>query len=301
MVWYGQPLMALILLAALQTIPPELYEAARVDGAGAWRTFWYITLPHLMPSILFLVLLRTIWMSNHIDMIFVMTGGGPGLQQPHRGGLQLHAHQPVPDRLRVGGRRGAGDHPGGGLGALCAPPRPHRADGVGMHEAAQQRAAHRSGSAIGAAAILIYSLGAAALDASIASITPELKADVIAALADRTAPSTYFPASRRCRTISSCSSNVPFAIYFRNSTIIATGNMLLTLAGREPRRLRLRALPLRRPLLAAGRHAGRLHDPERGAAGAAAGDLPHLRPQQHPSRHDPRRGDAHARRSCCCC
>ena len=78
MVWYGQPLMALILLAALQTIPPELYEAARVDGAGAWRTFWYITLPHLMPSILFLVLLRTIWMSNHIDMIFVMTGGGPG-------------------------------------------------------------------------------------------------------------------------------------------------------------------------------------------------------------------------------
>jgi hypothetical protein len=54
MVWYGQPLMALILLAALQTIPPELYEAARVDGAGAWRTFWHITLPHLMPSILFL-------------------------------------------------------------------------------------------------------------------------------------------------------------------------------------------------------------------------------------------------------
>jgi multiple sugar transport system permease protein len=78
MVWYGQPLMALILLAALQTIPPELYEAARVDGAGALRTFWYITLPHLMPSIMFLILLRTIWMSNHIDMIFVMTGGGPG-------------------------------------------------------------------------------------------------------------------------------------------------------------------------------------------------------------------------------
>jgi multiple sugar transport system permease protein len=78
MVWYGQPLMALILLAALQTIPPELYEAAKVDGAGALRTFWHITLPHLMPSIMFLILLRTIWMSNHIDMIFVMTGGGPG-------------------------------------------------------------------------------------------------------------------------------------------------------------------------------------------------------------------------------
>lgn len=78
MVWYGQPLMALILLASLQTIPAELYEAADVDGAGRWSQFWNITLPHIMPTILFLVLLRTIWMSNHIDMIFVMTTGGPG-------------------------------------------------------------------------------------------------------------------------------------------------------------------------------------------------------------------------------
>jgi multiple sugar transport system permease protein len=78
MVWYGQPLMALILLAALQTIPQALYDAANVDGASAWQRFRYITLPHLMPSILFLVLLRLIWMSNHIDMIFVLTQGGPG-------------------------------------------------------------------------------------------------------------------------------------------------------------------------------------------------------------------------------
>jgi multiple sugar transport system permease protein len=78
MVWYGQPLMALILLASLQTIPAELYEAAEVDGAGRWSQFWYITLPHLLPTIFFLLLLRTIWMSNHIDMIFVMTTGGPG-------------------------------------------------------------------------------------------------------------------------------------------------------------------------------------------------------------------------------
>jgi multiple sugar transport system permease protein len=78
MVWYGQPLMALILLASLQTIPIEIYEAADVDGAGYWQKFWRITLPHIMPTILFLVLLRTIWMSNHIDMIFVMTTGGPG-------------------------------------------------------------------------------------------------------------------------------------------------------------------------------------------------------------------------------
>jgi len=78
MVWYGQPLMALILLASLQTIPQALYDAANVDGASAWQRFRYITLPHLMPSILFLVLLRMIWMSNHIDMIFVLTQGGPG-------------------------------------------------------------------------------------------------------------------------------------------------------------------------------------------------------------------------------
>jgi multiple sugar transport system permease protein len=78
MVWYGTPLMALILLAALQTIPAELYEAAEVDGASNWSQFRSITIPHILPTISFLVLLRVIWMSNHIDMIFVMTTGGPG-------------------------------------------------------------------------------------------------------------------------------------------------------------------------------------------------------------------------------
>lgn len=78
MVWYGTPLMALILLAALQTIPAELYEAAEVDGASRWAQFRSITIPHILPSILFLCLLRMIWMSNHIDMIYVMTTGGPG-------------------------------------------------------------------------------------------------------------------------------------------------------------------------------------------------------------------------------
>jgi multiple sugar transport system permease protein len=78
MIWSGQPLMAVILLAALQTIPKELHEAAMVDGASALHRFRYVTLPHLMPTILFLVLLRMIWMSNHIDMIFIMTRGGPG-------------------------------------------------------------------------------------------------------------------------------------------------------------------------------------------------------------------------------
>jgi multiple sugar transport system permease protein len=78
MVWAGTPLMAIILLAAMQAIPDEFYEAARVDGASVWQRFWYITLPQILPTILFICLLRLIWMSNHIDMIFIMTRGGPG-------------------------------------------------------------------------------------------------------------------------------------------------------------------------------------------------------------------------------
>ena len=78
MVWAGQPLMAIILLAVMQAIPRELYEAAKVDGASTWQVFRLITLPHLMPTILFLLLLRTIWMSNYVDMIYIMTQGGPG-------------------------------------------------------------------------------------------------------------------------------------------------------------------------------------------------------------------------------
>ena len=84
LVWAGRKSLPIylthqiILLAVLQTIPAELYEAATVDGANAWQRFWHVTLPHLVPTILFLLLLRTIWMSNHIDMIFIMTRGGPG-------------------------------------------------------------------------------------------------------------------------------------------------------------------------------------------------------------------------------
>lgn len=78
MVWSGMPLMAIVLLAVLQTIPGELYEAASMDGANAWQKLRRITLPHLMPTIAFLLLLRSIWMANYVDMIFIMTRGGPG-------------------------------------------------------------------------------------------------------------------------------------------------------------------------------------------------------------------------------
>lgn len=78
MLWAGFPFYAITLLAALQAIPGDLYEAAHVDGGTAWQRFRYITFPMLLPTILLLLLLRTIWLSHSVDLIFMMTWGGPG-------------------------------------------------------------------------------------------------------------------------------------------------------------------------------------------------------------------------------
>ena len=77
-VWRGTPFFAVCLLAALQAIPEELYEAAEVDGASSWDRFLHITIPMISPTILITLMLRTMWLANHVDTIFVMTGGGPG-------------------------------------------------------------------------------------------------------------------------------------------------------------------------------------------------------------------------------
>lgn len=76
-VWWGIPFFAITLLAALQAIPRDLYEAASIDGAGWFERFRSITLPFLAPTIAITVLLRTVWVSNFADLIVVMTGGGP--------------------------------------------------------------------------------------------------------------------------------------------------------------------------------------------------------------------------------
>jgi len=76
-VWYGIPFFAIMLLAALQTIPEEMYEAADIDGAGKLRQFWNITLPFIKPTLIITVLLRLIWMFNSSDLIYIMTAGGP--------------------------------------------------------------------------------------------------------------------------------------------------------------------------------------------------------------------------------
>jgi multiple sugar transport system permease protein len=75
--WWGIPFFAITLLAALQAIPNEMYEAAAIDGATAWQQFISVTLPYLAPMIAITVLLRSIWISNFADLIIVMTGGGP--------------------------------------------------------------------------------------------------------------------------------------------------------------------------------------------------------------------------------
>jgi multiple sugar transport system permease protein len=77
--WKNFPFFTLLLLAGLQGIPDELYEAAEVDGANAWYRFWRITLPLLTPVIVAAVILRVIGLVNSPDLMIVLTHGGPGL------------------------------------------------------------------------------------------------------------------------------------------------------------------------------------------------------------------------------
>ena len=76
--WQGFPFFAVMILAALQGIPKSQYEAAAIDGASRWRQFRHVTLPGIAPILATAGLLRVIWVANSIDVIFVMTGGGPG-------------------------------------------------------------------------------------------------------------------------------------------------------------------------------------------------------------------------------
>jgi ABC-type sugar transport system permease subunit len=76
-VWKNTSIVVFFILAGLQTISADLYESARMDGAGAWAAFWRITLPLLAPSIAVVLILRTIEAFKVFDIIYVMTGGGP--------------------------------------------------------------------------------------------------------------------------------------------------------------------------------------------------------------------------------
>lgn len=76
-VWKATPFVALLLLAGRLAIAPELYQAARLDGAGPWRLFRHVTLPLLWPLILVVLIFRTIDAFRVFDAIYVLTGGGP--------------------------------------------------------------------------------------------------------------------------------------------------------------------------------------------------------------------------------
>ncbi|GAA1161445.1 sugar ABC transporter permease [Streptomyces hebeiensis] len=75
--WRGVPFFAILILADLQSIPGDLYEAASVDGANRFRQFVHITLPHLKDAIILSTLLRAVWEFNNVDLLLTLTEGGP--------------------------------------------------------------------------------------------------------------------------------------------------------------------------------------------------------------------------------
>ena len=76
-IWFGAPLILVNVYAALQTIPRDQYEAAQIDGANKWQSFRHITVPHIRTVVGLLIVLRTVWVFNNFDIIYMITGGGP--------------------------------------------------------------------------------------------------------------------------------------------------------------------------------------------------------------------------------
>jgi multiple sugar transport system permease protein len=77
-VWQGTPFWTMTILAGMQAIPGEIYEAAEIDGASTWHSFWRVTLPNLTSVILVTVMLSAIWTTNSIQYVYIITNGGPG-------------------------------------------------------------------------------------------------------------------------------------------------------------------------------------------------------------------------------
>ena len=76
-VWQGLPFYLMMFVGAMMTIPPELHEAAAIDGAGAWARFWNVTIPSILDVIAITVMLSTIWTFNSFNTVFILTNGGP--------------------------------------------------------------------------------------------------------------------------------------------------------------------------------------------------------------------------------
>lgn len=98
-VWKTTPFVALLLLAGLQNIDKSLYEAAEVDGASAWWRLWHITLPLLKPTILVALIFRTLDAFRVFDLVYALTGGGPGTATEP---IALYTHSTILQNLRFG-------------------------------------------------------------------------------------------------------------------------------------------------------------------------------------------------------
>jgi sorbitol/mannitol transport system permease protein len=105
MIWQWTPFMTLIVLAGLQSQPPDTLEAAKVDGAGALATFRELTLPHLRPYIELGILLGSIYLVNTFDAVRLMTNGGPGTATTN---LPFYLYQQVNNAFDIGGAAAAG-------------------------------------------------------------------------------------------------------------------------------------------------------------------------------------------------
>jgi multiple sugar transport system permease protein len=104
-VWKYTPFVVIVVLARLQTIPTELYDAAKVDGAGAFRRFRDITLPQLAEVLAVVIVFRTIWTFNKFEEIYLLTRGGPGTSTYN---LALYAFDQSIANLRMGVGAAAG-------------------------------------------------------------------------------------------------------------------------------------------------------------------------------------------------
>ncbi len=98
-IWKTTPFVALLLLAGLQNIDPRLHEAARIDGAGPWRRFTSLTLPLLRPALLVAIIFRTLDALRVFDLVYVLTGGGPGTATEP---LALYTFEALLQDLRFG-------------------------------------------------------------------------------------------------------------------------------------------------------------------------------------------------------
>jgi sorbitol/mannitol transport system permease protein len=105
MIWQWTPFMTLIVLAGLQSQPPDTLEAAKVDGAGALATFRELTIPHLRPYIELGILLGSIYLVNVFDAVRLMTNGGPGTSTTN---MPFYLYQQVNNAFDVGGAAAAG-------------------------------------------------------------------------------------------------------------------------------------------------------------------------------------------------